>query len=57
VVVGVELHRGEVADDRRRVRGLDHLTGVARVEERVVVRHALGEGGERGRERGVVDQL
>lgn len=37
VVVGVDQHRAQVADDRRRVRRLEHLPDVAGVEERVVV--------------------
>ena len=47
VVVRVDQHRGQVAGHGGRVRGLEHLPRVARVEERVVVRQALGELGER----------
>ena len=43
MVVGVDQHRGEVAGHRGRVRGLEHLPGVARVEERVIVRQPAGE--------------
>ena len=43
VVVGVDEHRREVAGDRHRVRRLEHLAGVARVEEGVVVGHPLAE--------------
>ena len=41
VVVGVDQHRRQVADDRGRVRRLQHLADVARVEERVVVPQPL----------------
>ena len=47
VVVGVDQHRREVADDRRGMRGLEHLAGVGRVEERVVLPQPLGEVAER----------
>jgi hypothetical protein len=47
VVVGVELHRGEVPDQCHGVRRLQHLPGVGRVAERVVVPKPLSELGER----------
>ena len=37
VVVRVDQHGGEIAGYRRRMRRLQHLPGVSRVEERVVV--------------------
>ena len=55
VVVRVDQHRGEVAGHGGRVRGFEHLPGVPRVEERVVVRQALGELGERRPEPLVAD--
>ena len=48
VVVGVDGHRGQVAGQRHRVGRLEHLAGVAGMEERVVVLQApgvLGPGG------------
>ena len=48
VVVGVDGHGGQVAGDGHRVGRLEHLAGVAGVEERVVVLEApgvLGPGG------------
>ena len=39
VVVGVDQHGGDVSDDCRGVRGLEHLARVVRVEEGVVVLH------------------
>ena len=50
VVVGVDEHRRQVAGHRHRVRRLEHLPGVARVEEGVVVGHPLAEGVPRGRQ-------
>ena len=50
VVVGVDEHRRQVAGHRDRVRRLEHLAGVARVEEGVVVGHPLAEGVPRGRQ-------
>ncbi len=46
VVVGVDQHRREVADDGRRMRRLEHLPGIGRVEERVVLAQPLGEDAE-----------
>ena len=40
VVVRVDEHRGEIAGHGGRVRGLEHLAGVGRVEKRVVARAA-----------------
>jgi hypothetical protein len=37
VVVGVDQHGADVADDRRRVRRLEHLPDVAGMEERIVL--------------------
>ena len=48
VVVGVDEHRRQVAGHGHRVRRLEHLPGVARVEEGVVVGHPLAEGVPRG---------
>ena len=56
VVVRVDQHRGQVARHGGRVRGLEHLPRVARVEERVVVRQPLGELRER-RPEGLVADL
>jgi hypothetical protein len=41
VVVGVDQHGADVADDRCRVRWLEHLPDVAGVEERIVLPQAL----------------
>jgi hypothetical protein len=47
VVVRVDQHRGQVAGHRDRVRRLEHLAGVVRVEVRVVPGpQAIGELGE-----------
>ena len=43
VVVRVDQHRREVAGHRGRVRRLEHLPGVRRVEERVIVPQSLCE--------------
>src|ERR1043165_9075850 len=50
MVVRVEPHGGEVTDERRRVWRFHHLPGVARMEERIVVRQAFGELFERDAE-------
>jgi len=55
VVVRVDEHRGDVTRHRDRVRRLQHLPGVVRVEIRVVVAHPLGELGEGGCEPLFVD--
>ena len=55
VVVRVDQHGGQVAGHGGRVRGLQHLPGVPGMEERVVVREAVGELGERGPEPLVAD--
>jgi hypothetical protein len=57
VVVGVDQHRGDVADHRRRVRRLEHLGGVARVVERVVVAQPSAQLGGRHRQLREVDVL
>lgn len=56
VVVGVDQHGGEVADDRRGVWRLEHLPRVARVEEGIVVLQPPGELLEGGGEAVVVDE-
>ena len=43
VVVRVDQHRGQVPGHRGRVRRLEHLPGIGRVEERVVVPQPPGE--------------
>ena len=43
VVIRVDEHGGCVAEDGRRMRGLEHLAHVARVTERVVVAQSLRE--------------
>jgi hypothetical protein len=56
VVVRVDQHGGEVADHGRRVRGLEHLARVLRVEEGIVVRQPPGELLEGGGEAVVLDE-
>ena len=56
VIVRVDQHRGEIADDGCRVRRLQHLPGVRRVEERVVVRQPARELGECCRETLIADR-
>ncbi|MNS63177.1 hypothetical protein D3C72_962650 [compost metagenome] len=46
VVVGVDLHGHQVGDHGDRVRRLEHLAGVARVVEGVVVVEPVGEVGQ-----------
>jgi hypothetical protein len=47
VIVGVDQHRADVADDRGRVRRLEHLPRVPGMEERVVVSQPLVQLGRR----------
>ena len=56
VVVRVDQHRGEIAGHRSRVRGLEHLAGVGRVEERIVAVQPPGEFGEGAGEPLVADE-
>ncbi len=56
VVVRVDEHRGEVPGHGGGVRRLEHLPGVARVEERVVVPQPPGELGEDAGEPLVADE-
>jgi hypothetical protein len=48
VVVGVDEHRRQVAGNGDRMRRLEHLPGIAGMEEGVVVGHPLAEGLPRG---------
>ena len=50
VVVRVDEHGGDVPDHRDRVRWLEHLPGVAGVEERVILAQPAGQLGEGGRQ-------
>ena len=56
VVVRVDEHRGEIAGHGGRVRGLEHLAGVGRVEERIVAAQPPGELGEDAGEPLVTDE-
>jgi hypothetical protein len=56
VVIRVDEHRGQVAGHGSRVRGLEHLAGVGRVEERVVAAQPPGEFGEDAGEPLVTDE-
>ena len=56
VVVRVDEHRGEIPRHGSRVRGLEHLAGVGRVEERVVAAQPPGEFGEDAGEPLVTDE-
>ena len=50
VIVGIDEHRERVGEARDRMRGLQHLAGVERVEIGVVVVEAVGGGVEDFRE-------
>jgi hypothetical protein len=56
MVVRIDEHRRDVAENGGRVRRLEHLPHVVRVEERVVVREPVGEAAEGGAQSLVVDR-
>ena len=54
MVVGIDEHGGDVAEDCRGMRGLEHLADVARMPEGVVVGQPLLQAGERRGEHRIV---